>query len=205
MTESCPPPKPSRKREAILDAAGACFLEQGYAATSMDLVAARAAVSKATIYAHFAGKDDLFAAVIHRRCESELYSPDTWPEGGDARTVLTGVGLALVHLLLSPDSLGIYRVVAAEAARQPDLARAFWDAGPGRGKARLSALFAELSRRGELNVPDCWAAADQFAAMLRAEVYLRTLFGLPLPEGRDGDATVVAAVETMLGAYGVKR
>lgn len=205
MTDACPQPKPSRKREAILDAALSCFLEQGYAAASMDMVAARAAVSKATIYAHFAGKDDLFAAVINRRCERELYSPDSWPDSGDARTVLTGVGLAVVKLLLSPDALGLYRVVAAEAARQPELARAFWEAGPGRGKSRLSTLFEDLVRRGELAVHDCWAAADQFAAMLRAEVFQRALFGLPLPEGRDGEGTVAAAVETMLLAYGAKR
>jgi TetR/AcrR family transcriptional repressor of mexJK operon len=205
MTDLCPPPKPSRKREAILDAARSCFLEQGYAAASMDMVAARAAVSKATIYAHFAGKDDLFAAVIHRRCERELYSPEAWPDSGDARAVLGGIGLAIMNLLLSPDALGLYRVVAAEAARQPDLARAFWEAGPGRRKSRLSAVFEELTRRGEMNVPDCWAAADQFVGMLRSEMFQRALFGLPLPEGRGGDSTVAAAVETMLRAYGVTR
>ena len=41
--------------------------------------------------------------------------------------------------------------------------------------------------------------------MLRAEVYLRTLFGLPLADGRDADTTVAGAVETMLRAYGTGR
>ena len=203
MNEPCTRPKPSRKRDAILEAARACFLEQGYAAASMDMVAARAGVSKATIYAHFSGKDDLFAEVIHSRCEREFYGPDSPPETGDARTVLTGAGLSVMRLLLAPESLGIYRVVVAEAARQPDLARAFWEAGPARGKARLSAVFENLNRRGELAVPDCWVAADQFAAMLRAEVFHRSLLGLPPPDGHTIETTVAAAVETMLRAYPV--
>lgn len=191
----------SPKREAILDAAQSCFLELGWAAASMDLVASRAGVSKATIYAHFDGKDALFAAVINRRCERDLYTAEAWPQEGDARAILTTVGLSLARLLVAPETLAMYRVVVAEAARWPDLARAFWEAGPGQGKTRLSEMFAELDRRGELAVPDPWAAADQFAGMMRAEVFHRLLLGLPLPEGRCLEGTIAAAVETVLRAF----
>ena len=193
--------RPSRKREAVLDAAQTCFLDLGYAATSMDLVASRAGVSKATIYAHFAGKDDLFAAVINRRCDRDPLIPDSWPDG-DARTVLTMVGTRLMAFLMAPETLATYRVVVAEAARHPDLARAFWEVGPGQGKTRLAAMFAELTRRGALSVPDPWVAADQFAAMMRAEIFNRELLGLPLPQGRDAVTTVMAAVDVMVRAYG---
>jgi len=194
-------PRPSAKRESVLDAAQACFLELGYAATSMDLVAARAGVSKATIYAHFASKEDLFAAVIHRRCGG-LWAAECWPLECGARATLIAAGTRMVDLMTAPDTLAMYRVVVAEAARQPDLARVFWEAGPGQGKARLTAVFEELVQRGELIAPDPWAAADQFAGMLRAEIFHRTLLGLPNPEGRSAESTIVAAVETMLKAYG---
>jgi TetR/AcrR family transcriptional regulator, mexJK operon transcriptional repressor len=202
MTTPLPCPRPSRKREAILDAAQASFLELGYAAASMDLLAARAAVSKATIYAHFAGKEELFAAVITRRCERELWGPGLWPEGKDARTTLTTVAMGLVRLLDSPEVVGMYRVVVAEAVRQPDLARVFWENGPGRGKAGMCAMFEDLTRRGQLTVPDCWAAADQFSAMMRGEVFQRMLLNLPLPDHRTLERTAMAAVETLLRAYG---
>ena len=192
----------SPKRDAVLDAAQACFLDLGFAATSMDLVAQRAGVSKATIYAHFVGKEDLFAAVIHRRCGGDLWAAESWPLEGDARAVLTLVATQLMALMTAPDTLGMYRVVIAEAVRHPDLARAFWEAGPGQGKARLCAVFEELSRRGELTVADCWAAADQFAGMLRAEIFHRTLLGLPSPAGRGPEATIAATVEIILKAYG---
>ncbi|MBV8987238.1 MAG: helix-turn-helix transcriptional regulator, partial [Solirubrobacterales bacterium] len=54
----------ARKRRAILDAARTVFLHNGYLGTSMDEVAALAAVSKATVYKHFADKQSLFAEIV---------------------------------------------------------------------------------------------------------------------------------------------
>jgi AcrR family transcriptional regulator len=54
-------------RERLLDAAGELFYESGIAATGVDAVLARARVSPATLYAHFAGKDGLVAAYLERR------------------------------------------------------------------------------------------------------------------------------------------
>lgn len=50
-----------RKRVAIIDAAIEEFLAAGYDATSMDRIAARANVSKRTVYNHFPSKEALFA------------------------------------------------------------------------------------------------------------------------------------------------
>ena len=63
------------KREAILSAALAAFLESGYAATSMDTVAGRAGVSKATVYAHFNSKDELQTRWAHRLCHRHVELP----------------------------------------------------------------------------------------------------------------------------------
>ena len=52
------------KTDAILSSARELFLSDGYARTSMDAIAARAGVSKQTVYSHFADKDTLFAAVV---------------------------------------------------------------------------------------------------------------------------------------------
>jgi TetR/AcrR family transcriptional repressor of mexJK operon len=60
---------PSSKAESILAAAKRAFLAAGFAAVSMDAIARDAGVSKATVYAHFAGKEELFGAVIGRECE----------------------------------------------------------------------------------------------------------------------------------------
>lgn len=52
----------------VLDAARALFIEHGFGATSMEAIAARANVSKATVYAYYASKQTLFAATTQREC-----------------------------------------------------------------------------------------------------------------------------------------
>ena len=59
----------SGKAESILAAAKRAFLANGFGAVSMDAIARDAGVSKATVYAHFVGKEELFGAVIGRECE----------------------------------------------------------------------------------------------------------------------------------------
>src|SRR5450759_371802 len=54
----------SRKRRAILEAATTVFLRNGYLGTSMDEVAALAAVSKQTVYKHFGDKPRLFTEIV---------------------------------------------------------------------------------------------------------------------------------------------
>ena len=56
--------EPRGKAGAILAAAERAFLAQGFGAVSMDAIARAAGVSKATVYAHFAGKEELFGAIV---------------------------------------------------------------------------------------------------------------------------------------------
>jgi AcrR family transcriptional regulator len=58
----------AERREQILAAATEAFAGSGFAATSLDDVAARAAISRAILYRHFASKADLYRAVLDRAC-----------------------------------------------------------------------------------------------------------------------------------------
>ncbi|MBI3444828.1 MAG: TetR/AcrR family transcriptional regulator [Magnetospirillum sp.] len=192
--------KPSAKREAILDAAQGLFLDVGYAATSMDSVATLAGVSKATIYAHFDSKDQLFAAMMHRRCDASFafVPPD---DTSDAARTLTIIAERLLSLLISPEALALYRVVVAESARAPELAKAFYETGPIRAKEAIAAIVARLQLRGELlAIQDAMVITDQFIGMLRAETYHRALLGLPA--ARPAAQTIATTVETLVRAYG---
>ena len=201
MTKVQTRPKPSAKREAILDAAQVLFLSEGYAATSMDAVAAAAGVSKATIYAHFEGKDQLFGAIMSRRCEASfVFAPPD--EDADAVRTFTVYAERLLRLLTTPEALALYRVVVAESARTPELARTFYENGPVRGRESIVASAVRLQQRGELVADvDPAVIADQFIGMLWAEAYHRDLLGLP-PGDRSHDGTIAAAVGTLTRAYG---
>ena len=203
MSKSPTCPAPSPKRQAILNGAIACFMEQGYAATTMDSVAAVANVSKATIYAHFSSKEDLFAAVIICRCEDEFIGGGLAPaEPADARTTLTQLARNLLSFMTQPNTLAIHRVVVAEAVRQPELANAFWQAGPGRVVPQMGQVFANLHQRGLLTIPDPAAAALSFAALLKSELFFCRLLGLPEETAHlSFDKTVENAVDLILRAY----
>lgn len=67
MTKETPLPKGERTRQAILEAAYGLFIEQGYHATSMRQIADGAGLALGGIYNHFAGKEEIFQAVIADR------------------------------------------------------------------------------------------------------------------------------------------
>src|SRR5687768_754702 len=68
------------KAERILEAAKEAFMELGFAATSMDMVAQRARASKTTLYTRFPSKEALFAATISAECERRgmQFRPETF-------------------------------------------------------------------------------------------------------------------------------
>ena len=87
------------KAESILAAAKRTFLESGFGAVSMDTIAREAGVSKATVYAHFAGKEELFGAVIGRECERYLASFSVSElDPRDVRASLTVLGRRFLEL-----------------------------------------------------------------------------------------------------------
>ena len=189
------------KREAILDGAAAVFSAHGYEGASMSMITAAAGVSKGTIYQHFTGKAALFGATVARECERSLaplfQDPATLPDLAEA---LRDIGTRLIAMLTSPEGLAIERVVMTEAARFPELAEAFFAAGPASGLALMARLLAARTQAGELAVADPVFAAEQFCMLCQAGTVMRTRLGLPV--GPDDAARAVdEAVRVFLRAY----
>ena len=80
--------QPEVSRSGILDAALACFTERGYHETSIDAIAERAGLSKGAIYWHFAGKRELFLALVDRAQESAEPMARAVAEAPDWRAAL---------------------------------------------------------------------------------------------------------------------
>ena len=195
----------SPKRQAILTAAGELFMQQGYGATSMDAIARAAGVSKATLYAHFASKDALFATIINEACRQNMAVADLLPAGGDdPAAVLTILGGRVLRFLLEDRALAIHRVVIAESVRFPELGRAFYENGPAMFREAFAAWLRRQEQAGRLAVPAPLSAADQFLGMLRGTgLFLRVSLGVSPPcSEAEITATVDAAVRTFMRAYG---
>lgn len=108
------------KRDAILSAAVDLLLAHGYDGTSMDAVAAKAGVSKTTVYAHFADKDKLFQAVMAHAASVLV------PNVNDAISVeerdsverLTLALTAVVQSSIAPELIAFFRILIAEHERR---------------------------------------------------------------------------------------
>lgn len=194
----------SDKAESILAAAWQSFLARGFGAVSMDAIAREAGASKATVYAYFASKEELFGAVIAR--EGEQYFRGFSAGELDPRAVeasLAEIARRFLDLVLSPDAIAINRIIISEAARFPQLGEVFWRAGPERTRVQIEAFLRRAAAAGTLAVADTRVAAEQFVALLRGDIHQRQL--LRLDEGVDAAelaAAAAAAVATFLKAFG---
>src|SRR5689334_20991254 len=145
-------PRDPQTRQAILDAALALVAEAGYDRTTVDAIAAKAGVSKPTLYRRWPhGKPELVADAIRERHAQTSRTPDTGSLRGDLLAhvaIQTGQLLDDVHLACglltalrtSPELAALMQdhVIAEERARFAEvLARA--------GVEQVSPLFADVA------------------------------------------------------------
>src|SRR5579863_5832146 len=110
------------RRETIVSIAHEAFLSNGYAGTSMSAIAAKLGGSKGTLYNYFCSKEELFAAVIERKCEQFLRALyDAEVEGGDLREALMHAAKRVIELALADDTIATHRLVVAECGRFPEI------------------------------------------------------------------------------------
>jgi len=201
LTENLPEVgKPqSPKRAAIIAAAAELFLHSGYGAVSMDAIAAKAEVSKRTVYSHFPGKDVLFAAVMTSHCDRMVGMDNLQlnPESEPAE-VLRDLGTRLLTLVTSPEAVALFRTVVAEADRFPELGRTFFESGPLRWIETLGPYLKEQDRRGRLKVPDPEAAATLLQHMVKDPLHMRRILGV---QQVVTEAEVRAHVKAMVGNF----
>ena len=160
----------------IVEAAMHCFLDDGYAATSLERVASLAGVSKRTLYARFRDKPALFAAAVAALID---YWRARYPEPGrtppDLASALAAAGAQMLAVGLSPDGLALFRLLVAEGGRVPDLPRILAGAGAGVDIERVGALLAAHG------IAEPGLLAEQFQCLAVTAPQLRALgFGLPM-------------------------
>ncbi len=191
------------RRKAIIAVARRIFLEEGYGAASMSSIAAAVGGSKATLYAYFRSKTELFSAVMDDMTEEmgadKILRADDEP---DTRLALTWVAQTLLTLICRPEVMDIQRLVIGEAGRFPELGEAFFNRGPRTKIEWLSGLMRKMMEDGRLRPDDPLRAAEMFFSMCRYRVYHYLLWGLsqqPTPADIAEDAA--RAVRTFLDAY----
>ena len=196
----------ARKRKAIMEAAAAAFLQNGYLGTNMDEIATAAAVSKQTVYKHFSDKEQLFTQIIHAtmgRVIDELVRGATLAvdQSDDVERDLVALARQLIASIWHPDVLRLRRLVIGEAGRFPHLGEAYFKQGFERGIAAVATSIEQLAAAGRLQVDDPQLAAQHLAGLILWVPLNRAMFtgNDELPTDLDHFAT--AAVRAFLTGY----
>ncbi len=188
------------RRKTILRAAAELFFEQGYATTSIDAIIERTGGSKRTIYSEFGSKEGLFLALVADNADRAISALSLdYTTQSDLPDMLTTFGNHLLDVYMSPSVLGIYRIIITEAGRFPDLAREFYEKGPGRTTAHLAKVLQAAADRKEIQIDDPLLVAGHFVGMIRDNLHLQVVLGLrPPPTEGEAQATVASAVALFL-------
>jgi TetR/AcrR family transcriptional repressor of mexJK operon len=191
----------------ILDAALEAFIADGYAGTSTDQVAARAAASKQTVYKYFGDKPGLFRALaddITSRARDAVAALKV-DEHRDGEEVVRAIARRLVERTLDDRVQRIRRLVIAEALRFPEVGQTYYEGAFRRVLGSVADALQDAADRGWLHLHgDPKLAADHLAGLLLwLPVNHIMMTGQPHPLSPDAiDAIVEPAVRVFLAAYG---
>lgn len=160
-------------------AARASFFERGFAASTIEDIAARAGVSKVTVYKRFEDKEALFEAAVRAEMATMIAQLDHEPAGdGSLAQQLNGFGYVLLRFLFSPSHVALDRMLAADLTQSPDMARRFFDAGPGHCRARVAGLLEAAAARGEIRIDNPLLAAADLLSLWRGFLDKELEFGI---------------------------
>jgi TetR/AcrR family transcriptional regulator, mexJK operon transcriptional repressor len=163
---------------ALMNAATRVFLRDGYGSASVDKVASEAGVSTRTIYERYRNKADLLAAVIGRlvdRLATVLATAEL--DRLEPRAALQRIGQTIYERARDPDSAALFRLVATEANRFPDLAARMRESDERCVDREVSAYLRQQISRGTLQLADPDRAAKIFLQMVFSLLHERWLFG----------------------------
>ena len=170
-------PSSRRKHQAIVDAARQVFLEQGFSATTMDMIAESAEVSKRTVYKHFDDKHSLFAAVVRMLCDKVV--PPSLHEmeinNSEPLTVLTKLAVQILSNLYAREQIALLRVVVTESQGFPELGALMYEQVEHTEDLIREYLMTQR-KKGTINLPDPELAASQFLGLIKTDLQLQLLF-----------------------------
>jgi AcrR family transcriptional regulator len=190
-----------RKRSQILESARRVFFADGFGAATIDKIASDSTVSKATIYKYFESKQEIFAALMREGTDgSRLIPPFDWSALPPTET-LTRIGVGIVHRMLDPESMQMFRLMVAESARFPELGAAFEKEGPRRGQKLIETYLAALAADGILEIDDAKLAAGQFVGLCQAGIFMRAQLTKYSPSEPEIERVVASGVTVFLRGY----
>jgi TetR/AcrR family transcriptional regulator len=205
--------KRERRKDArpgeLLDAALQLFVEKGFAATRSEEVAARAGVSKGTLFLYFQSKEELFKAVVRENISGRF------PEWNQAFEGFEGSTADLLRQFLqrwwervgTSKASGLGKLVMSEARNFPDLATFCQQELLQPCHALICRILQRGIDRGEFRVPDLPYAAYNIMGGMVFLINMRHSLGACLPSDQqlDPQRYVASQAELLLRGLCVRQ
>ncbi len=206
-------PTPSRHRrkqarpQELLDAALALFVEKGFAAARSEEVAARAGVSKGTLYLYFPSKEELFKAVVRGNLAALIAEAQQLAEHfeGPSATLLRRLMHAWWQRVGSTSAGGIFKIIIAEVRNFPELAQFYRDEVMIPAQRVIAGTLQRGIDRGEFrDVPVREATHALIAPMLFLALHRHSIGAcIDMRPELDAHALIDAQIDLML--HGLQR
>jgi AcrR family transcriptional regulator len=175
-------PRDPSTDDRITAAAAELLLERGFDKTTVDEVAARAGVGKATVYRRWPSKEDLAVSAMERLYQAEFPEPDT----GSIRTDLAESYRSVLTFVNSPEGAAFLRMSIAESVRDERIA-ALYRSSTIRREELSRVTFERAIARGEVRSD---LDVDSAVQWLGGMITVRAVSGRPLPGVDDVEALV---------------
>jgi AcrR family transcriptional regulator len=198
-------PSHDPKRQVILRYARIAFVSEGYAGARIEPIAREAGVSTATLYALFAGKAELFSAVIDDAADQFAHQmAGVRACDGDARIQLTSFAEAYACFMGDGFVRSIFRLVMAERPRFRATAIRFFEKGRSEfGSTLIDILKDHVARGGLKNIEKASWAAGELMGMIEHPVFFVPLVtGDEVRAGRTNAQVVAHVINTFMARYG---
>ena len=184
----------------ILEAALAVFAQKGFAATRLDDVAAKAGITKGTIYLYFDSKQALFEALARQSVGAQIdqVTVQLAQFSGSSSDLLRFVLTTMGRFAMTSDRIVLPRLVLGEAANFPQLAE-FWRREIiDRGIGLMSGVIRRGIESGEFRKIEPQHAARLCVAPILIIMLWRTTFAQFDAEPYDYQGLVDAHLQTLL-------
>jgi AcrR family transcriptional regulator len=191
--------KDARPQE-LLAAALDLFVERGFAATRLDDVAARAGVSKGTLYLYFTNKEELFKAVVRENVVPILGEAEgiiSSYEGSTSdlfKEIVTGWWERIGATKLS----GITKLMMAESSNFPEVTQFYHDEVISRGEAMIASMLKRGVDRGEFRQVNAEQATRVICSPMIMLMMWKHSFNACRPEPVSPDAYLASFVDLFL-------
>jgi TetR/AcrR family transcriptional regulator of autoinduction and epiphytic fitness len=189
------------KQSAILTAAKASFLKNGYSRAAVAEIAREADVSTATLYKHFSSKEDLFATVIREACSDLGGEFASLGEGENTREIFYAAARSYLKAQFDSDANALMRIVIAEVPTTPQVAIDTYEIIIERRRNHLIRAFDLMVERKLLKPHDTAMGVDMIAGMIKEVFVWPALFDADIRLPDNADEILYEAIDIYLGRY----